>query len=313
MRLRGHSRWLIAGSLGLLLQGCAAAVIPVAAGVLMGDTLRKGNDTGGGTVEIAEAGETETVEAVPANASPQNLAAEAAAANAGNSESIQLLDLTELPPPSAPAGTSARSVSVINSFASYSLEQAAFYGTDADEARLSALLEEPGSLRPQRANCKGLPPAVLIDLDPGKDTADPLTDIPIPQELAPALKTLREADIRIAWVSRIGEGFADPLRMQLVRRGFDTAYSDLVAIPANLDQRKQTLREGLSKQYCVIAILGDDRADFDELYLYLKNDDAAFALESIIGQGWFLAPEFGQASAAPTQNSNTSDDPSGDQ
>lgn len=313
MRLRGHSRWLIAGSMALLLQGCAAAVIPLAAGALMGDSLRSG------TVEVAAA-----EQAAPDTASPADLAAESVAASAGvtdarptpaagSGEIIELLDITELPAPTATPGGSARSTSVINSFARYSLEQAALYGAEGDEARLSALLEEPGSLKPARADCGDLPPAALIDLDPGRDTADPLTDIPLPQELAPALKTLREADIRIAWVSRIGEGFADPLRMQLVRRGFDTAYSDLVAMPANLDQRKQTLREDLSKRYCVIAILGDDRADFDELYLYLKNDDAAFALDSIIGQGWFLDPNFGQTSAAPAQIPNTSDDPSGEQ
>lgn len=39
-----------------------------------------------------------------------------------------------------------------------------------------------------------------------------------------------------------------------------------------------------------IAIAGDEPADFDELYSYLKSDDAALGLNEMFGAGWFLTP-----------------------
>ena len=42
----------------------------------------------------------------------------------------------------------------------------------------------------------------------------------------------------------------------------------------------------------VPAIAGDRKADFDEVFDYLRNPDGpvAIALEQFIGAGWFLAP-----------------------
>ena len=57
----------------------------------------------------------------------------------------------------------------------------------------------------------------------------------------------------------------------------------------DLDERKQTRRDELASEMCPVALLGDERADFDELFLYLKRPEAAIALEPMIGQGWFLA------------------------
>ena len=57
----------------------------------------------------------------------------------------------------------------------------------------------------------------------------------------------------------------------------------------SLDERKQTRRDALAETYCIVAILGDERADFDELYLYLKDRDAVVPPDAIIGNGWFLA------------------------
>ncbi len=54
--------------------------------------------------------------------------------------------------------------------------------------------------------------------------------------------------------------------------------------------RKQTRRDDLAKVSCVIAIAGDSRSDFNELFEYLVNPEAALALELLIGQGWFLIP-----------------------
>ena len=39
----------------------------------------------------------------------------------------------------------------------------------------------------------------------------------------------------------------------------------------------------------IIAILGGERASFDELYLYLKHQDAILPPDAMIDNGWFLA------------------------
>ena len=49
-------------------------------------------------------------------------------------------------------------------------------------------------------------------------------------------------------------------------------------------------REQLAQLSCLIAIAGDTRSDFDELYDYLLDPNDAAPLEPIIGEGWFLIP-----------------------
>ncbi len=56
------------------------------------------------------------------------------------------------------------------------------------------------------------------------------------------------------------------------------------------DDRKQTRRKELGETHCVIAIAGDMRGDFDELFLFLKDPASAAPLERLIGAGWFLIP-----------------------
>ena len=36
--------------------------------------------------------------------------------------------------------------------------------------------------------------------------------------------------------------------------------------------------------------MGDEKRDFDELFAFLKDPDAAFALDTLLGEAWFLAP-----------------------
>ena len=264
-----------------MLSGCVAAVIPLAAGAAMGTGLR--NSSGASEVsevapsDITLARETgnEAAQPLPVETPPQpNIPGEAT-----------LLPLNALPPPS---GAARNSQGVIARFQDYAVAQASIDTAETD--RQSAILADPSSLRLQRTQCGELPPAVLIDVDPGKDTADPLSDIDLPSDLVQALQTLRENEVRIAWISRMGDGFSDALRIQLDKRGFDRGYQDIILTLADLDQRKQTLRDDLADRYCIVAMLGDERYDFDELYLYLKNNDAAFALERMIGDGWFLLP-----------------------
>jgi len=51
---------------------------------------------------------------------------------------------------------------------------------------------------------------------------------------------------------------------------------------------KQLLRQSLSETHCIIAIIGDDKSDFDELFNYLRNPDQYIALNRFFEKGWFL-------------------------
>ncbi|NJK31325.1 MAG: hypothetical protein HC927_02305 [Deltaproteobacteria bacterium] len=46
--------------------------------------------------------------------------------------------------------------------------------------------------------------------------------------------------------------------------------------------------ENLAATACIIAIAGDERADFDERYRYLRNPRAGAQLDLLIDDGWFL-------------------------
>ena len=60
---------------------------------------------------------------------------------------------------------------------------------------------------------------------------------------------------------------------------------------AQVSQRgKQTRRDDFARAYCVVAMAGDERADFDELFAYLRDPTAALPLEKLVGQGWFIVP-----------------------
>ena len=58
----------------------------------------------------------------------------------------------------------------------------------------------------------------------------------------------------------------------------------------SIQDRKQTRRRAFAEEHCVVAILGDEKADFDELYQYLRSPDDAVTLERLVGDRWFLAP-----------------------
>ena len=70
------------------------------------------------------------------------------------------------------------------------------------------------------------------------------------------------------------------------------------------DDRKQLLRADANNDVCVVAIAGEQRGDFDELFDYLRNPDAAIGLDLMMDNGWFLVPSLEmpareQAQAAP--------------
>jgi hypothetical protein len=202
--------------------------------------------------------------------------------------------LTELP---APRLDRSPGVDAIDAFGSYA-------GGIADAlpgqgARTSALLASPSDLSAARRSCGSRSLAVFVDLDPGRGTFDPLAPGDASPELGQALQELRAKHVAVVWFSRLGENFEAAARAALAQGGLDPAGRDTLVLMRNIGERKQTRRDNIALGLCPIAILGDERADFDELYLYLKNPDSALALDANIGRGWFLASPFVAQPTAP--------------
>ena len=94
----------------------------------------------------------------------------------------------------------------------------------------------------------------------------------------------------VLWLSalpsaRVGE-VAEALRVS----GLDPEGRDPLLLARGPVDRKQALREEANKDVCVIAIAGDRKGDFDELFDYLRDPAAAASVESYLGVGWFLVP-----------------------
>lgn len=258
---------LLLASLAPLTSGCIAAVLPVAAGAAL-------------------------VKRHAALGRPDAQPAAVAAASARSDLKVIPTSLTALPPPDAPAGGGDPAIAA---FRGYALTQAEFpAGTGK---RLSAILPSAGDLRVSRAPCGNLPAAVFVDLDPGRATFDPVAPGKADATLGAALAELRTRGVRIVWFSRLGTNFAPAAREALVNGGLDPAGSDELALLPDIAERKQSLRDGIARRMCPIAMVGDERADFDELYLYLRNPDAAVGLDAMIDRGWFLASPFSTQTA----------------
>ncbi|WP_120716624.1 HAD family hydrolase [Tsuneonella amylolytica] len=160
----------------------------------------------------------------------------------------------------------------------------------AGAERRSAMLSDPEALSPVRRECSIHPAAVMIDLDPAGATLDPQRATRGDPALADALARLRADDIAIAWVSSNTADRAGAVRRALVSSGLDPAGRDELVLLRFPEERKQTRRQDVAKELCIVAIAGDERADFDELFQYLKSPAAGAALEPIVGNGWFLIP-----------------------
>lgn len=164
-----------------------------------------------------------------------------------------------------------------------------------DEAvRQSALLADPSSLDPARADCAGLPPAVLVDLDPAGGLA--ALDVtpkaaPITASLAAELPALRAANVAIAWITDRPATDAGALRRHLRDTGLDLAGVDPLLVMRYPGEPKQRRRRALGEAFCILAIAGDERADFDEVFRYMRDPSLAGPLQPLIGDGWFLVAD----------------------
>jgi hypothetical protein len=157
--------------------------------------------------------------------------------------------------------------------------------------RRSAFLADPRALAPVTRNCSINPAAVLIDLDPQAGVLDPARATRADSGLADMLADLRAQGVAIGWISVNTDQRADAIRQALAASGLDPAGRDELVLLRYPEEAKQARRDEFAKAYCVVAIAGDERADFDELYQYLKDPLLAAPLDRLMGKGWFLIPQ----------------------
>lgn len=215
-----------------------------------------------------------------------------ASARPRSAPGVTLTTMTALPPPSI-SGTAR---DPWNPFISYALARAA--GAEGGQSVLLA----PGaatSLAEQRLACPESQPAVIVDLDAGPSVFTPESaGVPSPG-LAEGLARLREANVVVLWLSQASANQVSEVADALVYSGLDPTGRDPLLLMRHAEDRKQTLRQEANLDVCVIAIAGDRRGDFDELFDYLRDPDSALGLEGMIGSGWFIAPTPFEPSGPP--------------
>ena len=268
----------------LTLQGCVAALLPLAAAGMIG---KKEVDKARARTRAAEEGfDPSLID----KTSPQVFVGEAPA--------VVVAAALPLPTeePEAPGTMSALdrlSFSNISNvylpFARHALSEAA-KREKGEVARSAVLVDRVSLSQPQTISCDAKPMAVLIDLDVAPGTPAEM-DIERQNGFAELLETLRESGIRIVWLAETDERQLKPI-LDLLREGEEPVMRDtdlmLVGLPGSY--RKQERRWALAQSHCVVAIAGDRKGDFDELYDYLRDQDYAIRLEAFTGRGWFELP-----------------------
>jgi len=149
-----------------------------------------------------------------------------------------------------------------------------------------------GSPSPAMLACTSQPPAVVIDLDSGSSAFD-LADPPLPANgLAAQLEQVRAGGVTVLWSASLPTAAAEDLYTILQATGLDPHRTDRLLLLGGKHTHKQGRRIAAARDWCIVAIAGDRRSDFDEVFDYLRNPQGPFAqaLETHVGAGWFIAP-----------------------
>lgn len=139
--------------------------------------------------------------------------------------------------------------------------------------------------------CAAQRPAILIDLDPG-NIALPLggKSPRAAPGLAVALATARARGIAVLWTSVLDEARSAEVRAMLAATGLDRVGQDELLLTRDPAESKTRRRAAASGEWCIKAIAGDQRGDFDELMNYLRDSEAPTPFDSLIDKGWFELP-----------------------
>lgn len=274
---------LVAASLAL--QGCVALAIPaVAAGVI-----------GKGEIDRARERARAAEKTFDPSVAPEVIVGPPVAEPVAppTADAVPISDAAEEESPGTLSPLDRLALSDIRNaylpFARYALGQAE-KRQRGEFARGSVLVESVSLSTPQTMDCGNRPMAAIIDLDVAPGTPAEMV-VERQNGLAALLETMRESGIRIAWLAQTDAEQLKPIT-DLLREGDEPIIRDadlmLLGLPPKM--RKQERRWQLARDYCVVAIAGDRRGDFDELYDYLRDQAYAIKLELFIGKGWFELP-----------------------
>ena len=171
--------------------------------------------------------------------------------------------------------------------ATASAEATAFINFAVDEVKKRRLISPRPSVvliknvdvaQPAFIACRPQEPlAVIVDIDGGD--ADFTPD---------ALAQLRTSGLQIIWLSGHDVADAPQLKNQLTAAGLMVAAQDNLSLKTGADDRKQLQRLDVAHDYCVVAIAGHKRSDFDELFDYVRQEESTAPLKSLWNHGWFL-------------------------
>lgn len=155
--------------------------------------------------------------------------------------------------------------------------------------------------RPEFIACDDKPLAMIVDLDPdGMSGAafealwsDPDGE-PFDAELQRAVAAARDAGVKVFYLSDQPYARAPRIQASLNRANMGPAApaETLLLATGGEEASKEERRRAVAENFCVIAIAGDRRGDFAELYDYLRDPDtpAVRTLDPLYGAGWFLTP-----------------------
>ncbi|QJB70139.1 hypothetical protein [Parasphingorhabdus halotolerans] len=276
-----------------LLSGCVAALLPIAAAGMMGKTeidrvKAKREFVASGAVEVFLPTNVDTVLAAETSDSRTDFTGQGGAIDepdtALSDESRQYLSRFFRP-------LDVLQPRPYDDFARYALGQAV--KLEAGEGVKSAVLVPRVDIfKPKTVRCEGKPLAVLIDMDDKSNSGWSRSETLYRQNgLVEALGELRAAKISVIWLSDEPSVLSD--RISAILKDAELSASgadDFLFLDRGGEDRKQERRWDAANNYCIVAMAGDSRSDFDELYDYLRDPDGAITLEHMFGNGWFIAP-----------------------
>jgi len=131
---------------------------------------------------------------------------------------------------------------------------------------------------------------VVIDLDNGSTPFDPEHLPRASDTVAAGLAKLRNSGIVVLWISDLAASRAAEVSQALRTSGLDPMGEDQLLLIRSPMDRKQLLRDDANEDVCVVAVAGDRRSDFDELFDYLRHPEQALGLDAMLDKGWFIVP-----------------------
>jgi hypothetical protein len=203
----------------------------------------------------------------------------------GESPQAAPTGLTALPPPSGSAAALSLPADPWQPLVAYALGQARLVRT-AEQPESALLLPLQRGRRP----CAARDPAVIVDLDQAGKTFAPDRAAHPASGLSEGLARLREGGVKVLWISQLPATRAAEVAGALRSSGLDPEGKDGLLLIRGRDDRKQLEREHANAAACVVALAGNQRADFDELFDYLRDPTNATELDDMLGNGWFLVP-----------------------